>query len=82
MRRNLLFPLTLQRSNALDLEAEVLGQLGDLDAAASRVLALDEPLGVFGVHLSEVVHVGEEDVDLDDLLHRRASSLDDLQEEG
>ena len=82
MRRNLLFPLTLQRSNALDLEAEVLGQLGDLDAAASRVLALDEPLGVFGVHLSEVVHVGEEDVDLDDLLHRRTSSLDDLQEEG
>ena len=82
MRHNLLFPLTLQRSNALDLEAEVLGQLGDLDAAARRVLALDEPLGVFSVHLSEVVHVGEEDVDLDDLLHRRASSLDDLQEEG
>ena len=57
----------LLEGDALDLDANVLRKAGNLDGSASRGTLGVEELGVLGVHLSEVVHVAEEDVDLDDL---------------
>ena len=53
--------------NALNLDRHTLGQLLDGNTAARRLVG--EVLLVHAVHLGEVCHVVEEDVDLDDPVH-------------
>lgn len=67
--------LGLRESNALDLDIGILGQ--GLHGHAATGGLVDHPLGVLLVHRGEVTHVGEEDVDLDDLLDGRASGGED-----
>ena len=50
------------KGNGLDLDRHALGQLLDGNAGASRLVS--EVLLVDRVHLGEVVHGGDEDVDL------------------
>jgi hypothetical protein len=50
------------KGNGLDLDRHTLGQLLDGNAGASRLVG--EVLLVDRVHLGEVVHGGDEDVDL------------------
>jgi hypothetical protein len=50
------------KSNGLDLNRHALGQLLDGNAGAGRLVG--EVLLVHGVHLGEVIHGGDEDVDL------------------
>ena len=57
---------TLHQGNALNLDWDILWQLLDGNAR-SRWLVCEELL-VGSVHLGEVVHGGDEDVDLDDAL--------------
>jgi hypothetical protein len=64
----------LGQGNALNLDGGVLGQGLDGDAAAGGLV--DHPLFVLLVHLGKVGHVGQEDVDLDNLLHRGAGLLE------
>lgn len=65
---------TLSKSNTLNLNGHVLRQLLNSKARASRLVSKE--LGVFLVHLIEVGHISEEDRNLEDLLHARASLLD------
>lgn len=58
--RSLLTPAS--KSNGLDLNGHALGELLDRNAGASGLVR--EVLLVDGVHLGEVVHGGDEDVDL------------------
>jgi len=51
------------KRNGLDLDRHALGQLLDGNAGASGLVG--EVLFVDGVHLGEVVHGGDEDVDLE-----------------
>jgi hypothetical protein len=57
-----------RQSHTLDLDWDALGQLVNRDAAPGRLVR--EELLVHGVHLGEVVHGGQEHVDLDDLVER------------
>jgi hypothetical protein len=63
----------LRKSNGLNLDVNALGKSLDSNAAASRLVG--EPLLVLGVHIGKVVHVGQEDIDLDDLGDVGASGL-------
>lgn len=58
----------LRQSHTFDLDRDALGQLVNRDAAPGRLV--HEELLVHGIHLSEVVHGGQEHVDLDDLVER------------
>lgn len=62
-------------SNALDLNRYTLGQLLDRNAATRRLVR--EELLKHAVHLGEVCHVVEEDVDLDDVLDGCVGLLQD-----
>jgi hypothetical protein len=62
-------------SNALNLHRHALRQLLDSNAAASGLMC--EVLLKDAVHLSEVCHVVEEDIDLDDLLNGCVGLLQD-----
>lgn len=65
----------LNQGNTLNLNRNTLRQLLNSDTAPGRLVR--EELLVGSVHLSKVVHGGDEHVDLDDLLEGRASSLKD-----
>jgi hypothetical protein len=62
-------------SNALDLHRHALGQLLHRDAAARGLVR--KVLSVDAVHLGEVRHVGEEDVDFYDALDADAGRGED-----
>ena len=68
--------MRLRQGNALDLDVDTLGQLVHGDAGTGGLV--DEVLLVLVVHGGEVCHVGQEDVDLDDLVDAGAGSLEDL----
>lgn len=65
----------LNHGNTLNLNRNTLWQLLNSDTAPGRLVR--EELLVGSVHLSKVVHGGDEHVDLDDLLEGRSGSLKD-----
>jgi hypothetical protein len=64
---------SLWESYGFNLHICVLGERLDGDTAAGRLVG--HPLLVLLVHLGEVTHVGQEDVDLDDFLDRSSGLL-------
>ena len=66
----------LKDGDALDLNERVLGEAGDFDRAARRIVTGKER-GVNAVHGSEVVHVAQENGGFDDVFHGCAGSLED-----
>ena len=68
----------LEESNDLNFKAHVLRKTSNLDSRASRKRLISrEVLGVFGVHLTKIVHVTHEDSGLHNLGHVTASFLED-----
>jgi hypothetical protein len=59
------------KGNGLDLDRHALGQLLDSHAGAGRLVS--EVLLVDRVHLGEVVHGGDEDVDLQECIVSKMS---------
>jgi len=74
-RRPLAGGVVLQRG-ALDLDVDALGQLLDGNTAPGGLVA-GEVLLVHAVHAGKVGHVGQENVDLDDLVERAFGGLED-----
>ncbi|KFY06950.1 hypothetical protein V492_07594 [Pseudogymnoascus sp. VKM F-4246] len=68
-------PIPLNQGNALNLDRDTLWQLLNSDAAPGWLVG--EELLVGAVHLSKVVHGGDENVDLDDLLDGGSGGLED-----
>lgn len=70
----------LNQGNALNFNGNALWQLLNRNTAPGRLVR--EELLVGSVHLSEVVHGGDENVNLDNLLERRASSFENSRQVG
>lgn len=68
--------INLLSSNALDLDSDVKGKAGNLNAGAGR-LGVREVSGIDLVDSLEVVHVLDKDVDLENLGHVRAAVLEE-----
>lgn len=67
-----------RESDALNFYWHTLWQLVNSHAASRRLVC--EELLVCGIHLREVVHASQEDIDLDDLRDIRAGLLEDCGE--
>lgn len=65
----------LCKSNAFNLNGNTLGQLLGRDTRTSRLVG--EKLLILRIHLGEVRHVIEEDIDTDDLANGRSGGIED-----
>ena len=61
--------------DAVDLHERMIGDVRDRDGGSHRRIGAEAPL-VSGVHALEVLHVGEVDVHLQHLVHRRTRDLE------